>query len=222
MRKTKILIVDDHAIVREGLRQLLNGQRDLEVVGEARDGLEALRKVKDLRPDIALLDISIPRLSGLEAIRLIKARAPETQVAIFSMHKKEAYIRHALSAGALGYILKDSPNSEILKGVRAVGRGSHFLSENIKAEIIEAYLQNRDGKPSLGGYDLLSQREQQVFRLIVEGRSTKQVADILALSPKTVEKHRAGIMNKLGLRNLLSLVKYAIRIGVIDPETWDD
>lgn len=222
MGKTKVLIVDDHAIVREGLRQLLSSQRDISVVGEAKDGLEALRKVKELRPDVTLLDISIPHVNGLEVVRLIKAKVPESQILVFSMHKKEAYIHHALSCGALGYILKASPNSEILKAIRAVRRGSYFLSENIKGEIIESYLQKHAGKPSMREYDLLSEREQQVFRLMVEGRSIKQVADVLSISPKTAEKHRASIMSKLGLRDLISMVKYAVRIGVVDPETWEE
>ncbi len=222
MRKIKILIVDDHAIVREGLRQLLNNQEDMEVVGEAGDGLEALKKVKILQPDVTLLDIAIPRLSGLEAVRLIKEAVPGTQVVVFSMHKKEAYVHQVLASGALGYVLKASPSSDVLEAVRAARRGEYFLSSNIKAEVVKIYLENRKEKPTVKGYDLLSEREQQTFRLVVEGNSTKQIADVLSISPKTVEKHRTNVMNKLGIHDLVGLVKYAVKIGVIDPEIWDD
>lgn len=222
MRKIKILIVDDHTIVREGLRQLLNNQEDMEVVGEAGDGLEALKKVKILQPDVTLLDIAIPRLSGLEAVRLIKETVPGTQVVVFSMHKKEAYVHQVLASGALGYVLKASPSSDVLEAVRAARRGEYFLSSSIKAEVVKIYLENRKEKPTVKGYDLLSEREQQTFRLVVEGNSTKQIADVLSISPKTVEKHRTNVMNKLGIHDLVGLVKYAVKIGVIDPEIWDD
>jgi len=218
----RVLVADDHAIVREGLRQLLNNQRDMEVVGEAEDGLEAIKKAKSLRPDVTVLDIAMPRLSGLEAVRLIKEAVPNTQIVVLSMHKKEAYVHQVLNAGALGYVLKASPSSDVLEAIRAVYRGEYFLSSKIRAEVIGTYLESRREKPAVRGYDLLSDREQQVFRLIVEGNSTNQIADILCVSPKTVEKHRANVMKKLAIHNVVAMVKYAIKIGIIDPELWED
>lgn len=218
----RILVADDHAIVREGLRQLLNSQRDMEVVGEAEDGLEALEKAKSLRPDVTVLDIAMPRLSGLEAVRLIKEAVPNIQIVVLSMHKKEAYVHQVLHAGALGYVLKASPSSDVLEAIRAVDRGEYFLSSKIRAEVIGTYLKSRREKPAVRGYDLLSEREQQVFRLIVEGNSTNQIADVLCVSPKTVEKHRANVMKKLAIHDVVAMVKYAIKIGIIDPELWED
>lgn len=218
----KILVADDHAVVREGLRQLLNSQPDMEVVGEAEDGREALEKAKSLRPDITILDIAMPRVSGLEAVRLIREAVPDTGIVVLSMHKKEAYVHQVLASGALGYVLKASPSSDVLQAIRAVHRGEYFLSPQIRAEVISTYLESRREKPSVRGYDLLSDREQQVFRLIVEGNSTSDIADVLCISPKTVEKHRANVMKKLGIRDLVALVKYAVNIGVIDPELWED
>ncbi len=194
----------------------------MEVVGEAEDGQEALEKAKSLRPDIAVLDIAMPRMSGLEAVRMIKEAVPDTQIVVLSMYKKEAYVHQVFASGAFGYVLKASPRTDILEAIRAAHRGEYFLSSKIRADVIGAYLQSRTEKPAVRGYDLLSEREQQVFRLIVEGHSTSQVADVLCISPKTVEKHRANVMNKLDIHDLVALVKYAVKIGIIDPELWED
>ena len=218
----RILIADDHAIVREGLRQLLNSQRDMEVAGEAQDGREALEKAKSLRPDVTILDIAMPSLSGLEAVRLIKEAVPHTQIVVLSMHEKEAYVHQVFASGALAYVLKASPSTDVLEAIRAAHRGEYFLSSKIKAEVIGRYLESRKEKPAVRGYDLLSEREQQVFRLMVEGNSTTQIADVLCVSPKTVEKHRGNVMNKLGIHDLVGLVKYAIKVGIIDPELWEE
>jgi two-component system response regulator NreC len=222
MNKIRVLIADDHAIVREGLRQLLNGQRDMEVAGEAEDGRQALEKVKSLHPDVILLDIAMPHLSGLEVISLIREAAPETQVVVLSMHSKETYVQQVLSSGALGYVLKASPSTDILEAIRMAHRDEYFLSSRLKAEVIGKYLKTKRSTPALRGYDLLTEREQQVFRLVAQGHSTSRIADILCVSPKTVEKHRTSLMNKLGVHDRLELLKYAIKIGIVDPELWED
>lgn len=215
MEKTKILIADDHAIVRDGLQQLISSQDDMEVVGVARDGREALKGAKTLQPDVTLLDIAMPHLNGLDAINLIKEGVPQCEIVVLSMHDKENYIYQALAFGALGYVLKTSSSTEVLEAIRASQRGEYFLSSKINAEVISGYLKNRMKKPVIRGYDLLTEREQQVFRLIVESNTTKQIANILCVSSKTIEKHRSSISNKLGINNPVEMVKYAIKIGVI-------
>lgn len=222
MSKIKIMIADDHAIVRDGLRQILSDQKDFAVIGEAEDGKEALEKAKALRPDVMLLDIAMPKLSGLEAISLIKESVPRTQIVVLSMHSKETYIQQVLAAGALGYVLKASPSTDILEAIRAAYRGEYFLSSKLRTEVICAYAKRQKGKPAVSGYDLLSEREQQVFRLVAQGYTTGQIGDFLCVSPKTVEKHRTSIMNKLGVHDRLGLMKYAIKIGVVDPDLWED
>jgi two-component system response regulator NreC len=219
--KMKILVVDDHEIVREGLKQLISQQEDMEVVGEAQDGRETLAKAKALLPDVLLLDITMPHLNGLEVLYLVKEALPDMRVVVFSMHRKEAFARQALEAGALGYVLKASPSSEVLAAIRAVYRGEYYLSHELNPEIVNTYLEARKTSSPACGYDLLSEREQQVFRLMVEGNPTKKIADILCVSSKTVDKHRSNLMKKLGIDDLISLVKYAIRINIIDPEHWD-
>jgi len=222
MKTIRVLIADDHAIVRDGLQQLLKSQPDMEPAGEAEDGQQALEAAKTLRPDVILLDIAMPRLSGIEVIGLIREAVPASQVVVLSMHAKETYVQQALAAGALGYVLKASPSLDILDAIRAAYRGEYFLSPRLQAEVIGKYLQAQQSVPSVRSYDLLSEREQQVFRLVAQGRSTCQIADILCVSPKTVEKHRTSLMNKLDVHDRLDLLKYAIKIGIVDPDLWED
>jgi two-component system response regulator NreC len=218
MTVIRVLVADDHAIVRDGLRQILTGQHDMEVVGEAGDGYEVVEKAKALRPDVILLDIAMPHMTGLDAICLIKEAVPNSQIVVFSMYEKEAYVHQVLASGVLGYVLKTSPSSEVIEAIRAARRGGYFLSSKINAEVVSTYLITHKEKPAVRGYNLLSEREQQVFRLMVQGNSTKRIADVLCVSPKTVEKYRSGIINKVGIRNPMEMVKYAIKIGIIDPE----
>lgn len=222
MRKIKVLIADDHFVVRTGVCQIIDDQPDMEVADVACDGVEALDKARKLIPDIVLIDIAMPNLSGLEAIGMIKDALPETQIVILSMHAKENYVRQALSSGVKGYVLKDSPSTDIIDAIHAAICGEYFLSSKIKAGVIDSYLENKKNTPTVRGYDLLSEREQQVFRLVVEGKSAKEIADLLFISPKTIEKHRSNVMNKLGVHGRLELLKYAIKIGIVDPALWGD
>lgn len=221
MEKIRVFIADDHAVMREGLRQILTNEPDLEVVGEAADGRQVLEMVRQAKPRVVILDIAMPGVNGLEAVGLIKKSHPETEVVMLSMHSKESMIHRALDAGALGYVLKASPVSDVISAVRAAHKGEYFLSSQIKAELVSAYLQSRQEKPPIKGYDLLTEREQQIFRLVAEGGSTKQIAEMLNLSPRTVEKHRTNIMRRMGLKDRLDFVKQAIKIGIIDPDLWE-
>lgn len=222
MKAISILIVDDHAIVRDGIRQLLMTQDDMEIAGEAGDGQAALKQAKLLKPDVVLLDIAMPELNGLETIGLLKNTVPETRIVVLSMHAKESYVHQALSTGALGYVLKASSSTDILSAIRAAHKDEYFLSSKIRAGVIDAYLQTRKITPTVRGYDLLTEREQQVFRMVVEGKTTKEIADMLCVSSKTIEKHRTSISGKLGVHGRLEMLKYAIKIGIVDPELWTD
>lgn len=220
MKTIKVLIADDHPVVREGLRLFLETQINIRVAGEARDGEEALELTRKLRPDVLLLDIAMPRINGLDAVKLIHEAVPETGIVILSMYANEAYIHRALEAGALGYALKGAPSKEILAAIWAVHEGKYYLSPQLQADVIEAYIQRRQKDAPGGGYEHLSERERQVFRLLVEGNSTSQIAKILCLGVKTAEKHRANIVKKLGVSNPIDMVKYAFRIGILDPNFW--
>jgi len=220
--KIKVLIADDHEVVREGIKQLLSKQPDIEVVGEARDGKEAIEKARLLHPNVVLLDISMPGFSGLEAVTLIRALKPAPEIVILTIYSKDSYVRQLLSAGVKGYVLKASPTLDIIKAIRAAYNKEIFLSSKLQEHVVSGYLKSQTPAVSLSRYDLLTEREQQIFRLIAQGNSSREIADFLCISGKTVEKHRSHIMNKLGLRDRFDLLKYAIKIGIMDPETWNE
>src|SRR6266516_4816558 len=207
----RILIADDHGIVRSGLRLLLDRQPDMEVVAEAEDGVDALEKAVADRPDLAILDISMPRMTGLQATHEIKRQAPDTQVLILSMHDDERYLFEALRAGAAGYVLKRAADQDLVDAVRAAGRGEPFLTASAQQTLIRDFL-DRDSEPQE-----LTPREQEVVKLIAEAHTNKEIAEILHLSEKTVENHRSNAMRKLGMRDRVELVRYAIRKGLIEP-----
>jgi DNA-binding NarL/FixJ family response regulator len=212
-----VLIVDDHAVLREGLKLLLDGAEGVEVVAEAADGEGAVRKAEELRPDVVLMDVAMPNVDGLAAARLIKERFPQTQVVILTVHAKRDYVLAALKAGASGYLLKESGATEIIAALHAAAAGHYYLGPAISRTIIEDYLrqEERRARPYPEG---LSAREQEVLRLIAEGTSSRQIADRLCLSAKTVENHRSNIMRKLGVHNRVALVRAALQLGLIDLE----
>ncbi len=213
--KHRIVIAEDHTILREGLRALLSSNPELEVVGEAKDGQEAVRSVEKVKPHMILMDLSMPRMNGMDAIREIKKKSPETKILILTVHKTEEYIQAALEAGANGYVLKDSSHTELSLAIQNVLDGRYFISPEISGKIIGAYLQGKKPVRPTTSWDTLTQREKGILKLIAEGYKNKEIADFLCISVKTVEKHRANLMQKLDLHNISDLTALAIEKGLI-------
>jgi DNA-binding NarL/FixJ family response regulator len=208
----RILIADDHGIVRSGLRLLLERQPDMEVVAEVQDGVEAVEEALARRPDLCILDVAMPRLTGLQAAYEIKSHAPDLAVLMLSMHDDERYVFEALQAGASGYVLKREADHALVDAARAVARGEPFLTNAAERSLIRAWMETEASGPT----DSLTAREREVVKLIAEAHTNAQIAEILHLSEKTVESHRANVLRKLGMRDRVELVRYAIRRGLIE------
>lgn len=214
-KKQRIFISEDHTLLRAGLRALLSQDPDLDIVGEANNGRDAIRAIATLVPDLVLMDLSMPGMNGIEAIRDIKRRKPDICILVLTMHRTDEYIHESLRAGADGYILKDTTHDELLVAIRCVLNGKTYLSPDISGRVIHAYLGT--GRADEGGssWDMLTQREREVLKLIAEGHPNKSIADFLCLSLKTVEKHRSNLMKKLDLHNASTLTSYAIEKGLV-------
>ncbi|MBF6237087.1 Nitrogen regulation protein C [Nocardia otitidiscaviarum] len=213
---TRILLADDHALVRSGLRLILDAEPDLTVVAEAANGADAIQRLTDTAVDLAILDIAMPRMTGLQAAREINRQHPHVRILMLSMHDNEQYFFESLKAGASGYVLKSVADRELLEACRATMRGEPFLYPGAITALIRDYLQRAHNGDSLPD-TILTPREEEVLKLIAEGHSTREIADALVISVKTVDRHRANILHKLGLRDRLALTRYAIRAGLTEP-----
>lgn len=215
MSKTRILLADDHGVVRKGLRFLLERSQDMEVVGEAADGREAVRMAEELNPDVIIMDIAMPQLNGIDATAQAVKRNPKIGVIILSMYSDEEYLVRALTAGAKGYLLKDSAEADLLRAIEAVAQGKPFFSPAIAQTLLEDYMRQLRQRGLQDSYDLLTEREKEILQLLAEGKSNKEVATLLNLSLYTVETHRAHLMQKLNLHNTAEIVLYAVRKKII-------
>jgi two-component system response regulator NreC len=215
MPRLRILLADDHTVVRQGLRKVLEARPEWQVVAEAGDGREAVRQAEELKPDVAIVDVAMPLLNGIEAVRQITRKVPGTRLLVLSMHADEAYVTQMLRAGAAGYLLKDSADVDLLHAVEAVSVGKSFFSPAIARVIADDYVRQLADRGITDRYELLSEREREIFQLIAEGKTNKEIAALLFLSPSTVDTHRSRIMEKLDVHSAAEIVLYAVRKGVI-------
>jgi len=211
----RVILADDHAVMRHGLRLILEQQEGFEVLGEARDGREAVSLAEALHPDVAVLDITMPNLNGIEAARQITDKQPSVAVVVLSMHADEGYVLRALKAGARGYLLKESPEADFVSAIRTVSDGKAFFSPAVSRLLVEDYVRQLQDKDIGDSYELLTPREREVLQLVAEGKSNKEIANLLNLSLYTVETHRSNILGKLNLHSVPELILYAVRKGVI-------
>ena len=215
MQKIKVLIVDDHTILRDGICALLAMAADIEIVGEAANGMEALEKVRQFTPDVVLMDIAMPVMDGLEATRRIRKEFPRIKVLALTQYDEKEYVFPVIEAGAYGFISKTAASSELTTGIRSVSRGDSFLSPSVARLFVEDYQQGISARDNHDSYEQLTNREREVLKLLAEGHTTQEIAALLVISPKTVEGHKTNLMSKLDIHNRTDLIKYTLRKGII-------
>ena len=222
MDKIRIILADDHELVRSGLVKILEVHKDLQIVGEAGDGLEAVEQTKKLKPDVLIIDLSMPRLSGIDATKMVRKECPDVAVLVLTMHQNEQYVYQIFNAGAAGYILKESSKEELASAIRTVAKGEKYFSSRISEIMVKSYLRKGSGREesaSMGlidSTDVLTSREKEVLSLIAEGFSNQEISAKLFISPRTVDTHRTNIMQKLDIHSTASLVQYAFKIGLLE------
>jgi DNA-binding NarL/FixJ family response regulator len=224
VHKKTILIIDDHPLFREGLKAIIGRDNRFEVVGEAGNGREGLRLAKELKPDLALVDMSLPDQSGIQLTRELKNASLKTRIMIITMHSKVDYIVKAFQAGATGYVVKESAPERLIQGMDTVLEGEYFMDSSVSHKVVEKLMQfpKKEAKITNASYDTLTSREQEIMVLLAEGLSSKEIAEKLFISPKTVENHRSNILRKLNLHSTIELIRYAAKLGIIDVDLWKE
>ena len=214
-----IVIAEDHQLFREGLKSMLNKRDDIEVIGEAKDGIKAVKLIRKLKPDLVLLDLSMPKMGGISVLKDVKRELPDIRILLLTIHESDQYVLEAFEAGADGYCIKDSSRQELMLAIESVLQGKTYISPGISDQVMEGFLSNRKRLKEKTSWDTVTQREREVLKLLAEGHSNKEIGKFLHISVKTVEKHRANLIDKLDLHNVAQLTAYAIKQGLVEPPT---
>lgn len=217
-KRHRIFIVEDHQLFREGLKSMLSRRDNVAVVGEAEDGLEAIRRIRELKPDLVLLDLSMPKMGGISVMKEVKRELPHTRILALTIHESDQYVIEAFEAGSDGYCVKDASRKELLLAIDSVLEGKRYISPDISGQVMEGYIHGRRTLGESRRWDSVTQREREVLKLLAEGHTNKEIADLLCISAKTVEKHRANLIGKLDLHNIAQLTTYAIENGLVETQ----